>query len=53
MRHVLESNDPRLNIDGAPRRYYAADYALGAKVDHSGITYEVRDVDGVVMFVAV
>jgi hypothetical protein len=52
MRHVLESNDPRLNIDGASRRYYAADYQLGACVVHSGVTYQVRDCDGVAMFVA-
>lgn len=53
MYHVLESTDPRLNIDGAPRRYHAADYPIGSAVVHSGVTYYVRDVEGVVMFVAI
>ena len=53
MHHVLESNDPRMNVDGAPRRYHAADYPLGAYIEHSGVTYQVRDCGGVLVFVAI
>ena len=52
MHHVLESNDRGLDIDGAPRRYHAADYPEGAGVIHGGIMYYVRAVDGVLMFVS-
>jgi hypothetical protein len=53
MFHVLESNDSRRKSnDNAPQRYYAADYPIGASVDHNGVTYDVRNVENVVMFVA-
>ena len=50
--HVLEVT-ARPYSAGNPRRYFAADYPLGAYVDNSGATYQVRDCDGVPMFVQV
>lgn len=51
MKHRIEITVAPYSL-GQPRRYYAADYRVGAYVDDSGVTYQVREVDGVLMFVA-
>jgi hypothetical protein len=51
MKHVIEISKAPYTL-GDPRRYYAADYALGSAVVDCGVTYYVRDVNGVLMFVA-
>lgn len=52
MRHVIEVTAAPYS-PGQPRRYYAADYPVGSYVDNSGMTYQVREMSGVLMFVAV
>ncbi len=51
MRHVIEATAAPYSI-GNPRRYYAADYSIGSVVDSDGVSYTVKLVGGVVMFVA-
>jgi len=51
MKHCIEVVTAPYSL-GQPRRYYTADYPVGAHVDDSGTTYQVRDVNGVMMFVA-
>lgn len=50
MKHVIEVTVAPYSANN-PRRYYAADYQIGAVVDEAGETYIVCDVDGVLMFV--
>jgi hypothetical protein len=50
MKHVIEFTRAPYSPSN-PRRYYAADYPIGAVVDDDSATYTVCDVDGVLMFV--
>lgn len=50
MKHCIEITVAPYSL-GQPRRYYAADYPVGACVDDAGVTYQVREVSGVLMFV--
>lgn len=52
MKHCIEVTAAPYSL-GNPRRYYAADYQTGAYVDNSGVTYQVKDVRGTLMFVEV
>lgn len=52
MAHVLEVTARPYSL-GNPRRYYAADMSANWGMVHNGVSYQVRDVRGALMFVEV